>query len=62
MLLKGNEPSNEYEKPVKLKLDVESFVDVTDDTPTNRLTVYRFDEEKQEWDLLAGNMILLQKP
>ncbi len=53
-VVKGNEPSNEYEKPVKLKLDVESFVDVTDDTPTNRLTVYRFDEEKQEWEPVGG--------
>jgi len=53
-VVKGNEPANEYEKPVKLKLDVESFVDVTDDTPTNRLTVYRFDEEKQEWEPVGG--------
>lgn len=51
---KGNETLNAYDRPVKLKLEVDQFVDLTENTPTNRLTVYRLNETSNEWEPVGG--------
>lgn len=51
----NGESKDRFEKPIKLKFDVEEFMFMHEDYNPDKLSVFRLDEETGEWEPVGGS-------